>query len=52
MRGATWLGIAFAVVVAVALADANANPSGTAVVANAGTTVEKQALNAELGKTS
>jgi len=52
MRGATWVGIAFAVVVAVAVADLVANPTGTATLANAGTTLEKQALNAELGKPS
>ena len=52
MRGATVLGIILAVVVAVALADLVANPTGTAALANAGTTAEKTALNAELGKTS
>jgi hypothetical protein len=52
MKGATWAGIALAVVLAVALADLVANPTGTATLTNAGTTVEKQALNAELGKTS
>ena len=52
MKGASILGIMMAVVVAVALADLVANPSGTAIVANAATTTEKTALNAELGKTS
>lgn len=52
MKGATWAGIALTVVLCVALADLVANPKGTATLTNAGTTVEKQALNAELGKTS
>jgi hypothetical protein len=52
MRGATWAGIALTVVLCVALADAIANPAGTGVVVNGGTTLEKQALNAELGKSS
>ena len=52
MKGATWAGIALTVVLCVALADAIANPTGTAVATGAGTTIEKQALNAELGKSS
>lgn len=52
MRGATIAGIALTVVLCVALADLVANPGGTAVLANAATTTEKTALNAELGKTS
>ena len=49
--GKFW-GIAFAVVVAVAIADFVANPKGTKALADAATTVEKSALNAELGKSS
>jgi hypothetical protein len=41
-----------AVIVAVMIADFVAHPSGTQTLANAGTTAEKTALNAELGKTS
>jgi hypothetical protein len=52
MKGATWAGIVLTVVLCVALADLVANPKGTATLTSAGTTVEKQALNAELGKTS
>jgi hypothetical protein len=52
MKGATWAGIALTVVLCVALADLVANPQGTATLTNAATTTEKQALNAELGKTS
>jgi hypothetical protein len=52
VKGATWAGIVLTVVLAVALADLVANPTGTAVLTSAGTTVEKTALNAELGKTS
>lgn len=44
--------LAGAVVVAVMIADFVANPKGTQAIANAGTTAEKTALNAELGKTS
>lgn len=52
MKGATWAGIALTVVLAVALADLVANPAGTKTLTDAGVTVEKSALNAELGKTS
>jgi hypothetical protein len=52
MRGATWAGIALVVVLAVALADLVGNPKGTQVLAAAGVSGEKSALNAELGKTS
>ncbi len=44
--------VIMAVIVAVAIADFVANPKGTAAVANGVSSVEKTALNAELGKTS
>lgn len=44
--------IALAVVVSVALADLVANPNGTKQLGNSAVSVEKTALNAELGKTS
>ncbi len=44
--------LALAVVAAVALADLVANPKGTSALTGAGVSVEKAALNAELGKTS
>lgn len=52
MKGATIAGIALTIVLAVALADLVANPQGTKTLTDAGVTVEKTALNAELGKTS
>lgn len=41
-----------AVIVAVMIADFVIHPAGTQALANAGTTAEKTALNAELGQTS
>ena len=41
-----------AVVLAVVAADFLIRPTGTQALANAGTTVEKTALNAELGQTT
>lgn len=41
-----------AIVIAVMIADFVAHPAGTQTLANAGTTAESEALNAELGKTS
>jgi hypothetical protein len=41
-----------AVILAVVAADFLIHPTGTAQLANAGTTAEKTALNAELGQTS
>jgi hypothetical protein len=52
MRGASIAGIVLTVVLCVALADLVANPKGTAVLTQAGTSMEKSALSAELGKTS
>lgn len=49
---AKFFALAMAVVVAVAVADFVAHPQGTAAVANGVSSVEKSALNAELGKTS
>lgn len=51
-RPTTILGLAGALVFAVMIADFVAHPQGTQALANAGTTAEKTALNAELGKTS
>jgi hypothetical protein len=44
--------LAGAVVVAVMIADFVVHPAGTKALANAATTAEKTALNAELGQTS
>lgn len=52
MKGATIAGIALTVVLCVALADLVANPKGTSVLANAGVSAEKSALDAELGRAS
>jgi hypothetical protein len=52
MRVTGFWSLAGAVVMAVMVADFIVHPQGTQVVANAATTSEKTALNAELGKTS
>lgn len=52
MRVTGFWSLAGAIVIAVMIADFVANPTGTKALANAGTTAEKTALNAELGKTS
>jgi hypothetical protein len=49
---AKFFALASLVVMCVAVADLVANPKGTGVVANAGVSAERAALNAELGKTS
>jgi hypothetical protein len=45
-------GVIMAVIVAVALADLVTHPQGTSGLTAAGVSLEKTALNAELGKTS
>jgi len=52
MRGASIAGIALVVVLCVALADLVAHPAGTETLTSAGVSIEKSALNAELGKSS
>jgi hypothetical protein len=49
---AQFFSLAMAVVVGVALADLVIHPTGTQVLVNGTTTVEKQSLNALLGQTS
>lgn len=52
MRVSGFWSLAALVAVAVMVADFVHNPAGTTVLANAATTSEKSALNAELGQTS